>query len=71
VAEAGARRCGPQGGPFIGGRGGGKEEVACTSEACCNGDDGAQWCRRDGSGRRWRRDGSVTGRGDARRQFDW
>ena len=57
------------GGPFIGDRGGEKEEVACTSEARCDNDDGAQWWRRDGSGRQWRRDGSVTGRGDARRQF--
>jgi hypothetical protein len=53
-------------------RGGGeKEEVACTSEAHCDSDDGAQWWRRYGSGRRWRRDGSGTGHGDARHQFGW
>jgi hypothetical protein len=28
-----------------------------------DGDDGAQWWRRDGSGRRWRWDGLVTGTG--------
>jgi hypothetical protein len=28
----------------------GEEEVASNGEACCGGDDGAQWWRRDGSG---------------------
>jgi hypothetical protein len=28
----------------------GEEEVASTGEACCGGDDGAQWWRWDGSG---------------------
>jgi hypothetical protein len=28
----------------------GEEEVASTDEACCGGNDGAQWWRRDGSG---------------------
>jgi hypothetical protein len=48
-AEAGVRSLGSSGGTFIGDRGGGGE-VASTGEACCSGDDGAQWWLRDGSG---------------------
>jgi hypothetical protein len=41
---------GELGRPFYWRPGRGEEEVASTGEACCGGDDGAQWWRRDGSG---------------------
>jgi hypothetical protein len=40
--------------------------VASTSDACRDGDDGAQWWRRDGSGRR----GDGMARAGTRRQTE-
>jgi hypothetical protein len=51
VVEAGVKEAGARAVPFIGDQGGGGE-VASTGDACRGGDDGAQWWRRDGSGRR-------------------
>jgi hypothetical protein len=69
MAEAGVRNWGARGGPFIGTRG---EKGARGGEhrrACHGGDGGAQWRRRDGSGRckapnrdGERDNGEVTGR---------
>jgi hypothetical protein len=53
MAEAGVRSWGSSGGPFIGGRGGGRRRWRALARHDCDGDDGAQWWRRDGSGRRW------------------
>jgi hypothetical protein len=52
VAEAGVKEARARAIPFIGDRGGGIGEVASTGDACRGGDDGAQWWRWDGSGRR-------------------
>jgi hypothetical protein len=72
VAEAGVKKDGARAVLFIGardreGRRGGKHRRACRG-----GDDGAQWWRRDGSGRRvtgWLR--LAQGDRDARRQPCW
>jgi hypothetical protein len=40
--------------------------VVSTGDACRDGDDGAQWWRRDGSGKR----GDGMSRADARRQIE-
>jgi hypothetical protein len=60
VAEAGVKEAGARAVPFIGGWGGEREEVVSIGDACHNGDDGAQWWQRDGSGRRG--DGMARGR---------
>ena len=63
------RSWGSSGRPFYRRPGRREEEVASTGEACCDGDDGAQWWRRDGSGQAVRRDDSIIVHGDARHQF--
>jgi hypothetical protein len=51
VAEAGARGSGPQGGPFIGARGGKRPKPAGAGEVHSDGANGAQRRGRDGLGR--------------------
>jgi hypothetical protein len=50
VVEAGARRSRARGGPFIGGRGGGRGRWRAPVRRARDDNDGAQWWRRDGSG---------------------
>jgi hypothetical protein len=67
VAEARVRKGGARAVLFIGAGGGEEEgEMASTGDACRGGDDGAQWWRRDGSGRR----GDGMARPDAWRQTE-
>jgi hypothetical protein len=51
VAEAGARRSGARGGPFIGARGEVERRLPDIGEVHIGGDNGAQCQGRDGSGR--------------------
>jgi hypothetical protein len=51
VAEAGVRNWGARGGPFIGARGGEGARGGVHMRARHGGDGGAQWRRRDDSGR--------------------
>jgi hypothetical protein len=66
VAEAGVRSWGSSRRSFIGGRRGGGRGGASTGDACRDSDVGAQWWRRDGSGR-W---GDGMAQADARRQTE-
>jgi hypothetical protein len=52
VAEAGVKKGGARAVLFIGARGGEGRRGGEHQRACHSGDAGAQWWRRDGSGRR-------------------